>query len=54
MRFTFYSRQHVGGADQLVCVAKLVVPTEAVLPALALTAETIGVEGVRFVERLTN
>jgi hypothetical protein len=41
-RFTFFSRQHIGDREELVVVAKLVAPIEAVPPALMMAAKAIG------------
>lgn len=41
-RFVFYSKQHVGGRDEMVVVAKLVAPLEVVPPALIMAAKAIG------------
>lgn len=41
-RFTFYAKHHGDGGDELVVVAKLVAPMEAVPPALFLAARAIG------------
>jgi hypothetical protein len=41
-RFTFFAKHHGDGGDELVVVAKLVAPMEAVPPALFLAARAIG------------
>ena len=41
-RFTFFARQHVGDHEELIVVAKLVAPLEAVPPALIMAAKAIG------------
>lgn len=41
-RFTFFARQTIGGKEELVVVAKLVTPLEAVPPALVMAAKAVG------------
>lgn len=41
-RFTLYAKQRVGNGEELVIVAKIVMPLEAVPPALALAAKAVG------------
>ena len=41
-RFTFYAKHHCEGADEMVVVAKLIAPMEAVPPALLMAAKAIG------------
>lgn len=41
-RFTFFARQHCEGVEELVTVAKLIAPMEAVPPALFMAARAIG------------
>jgi hypothetical protein len=53
-RFTFYTRQHVGERDELIVSAKIVMPMEAVPPALAMTAKMVGYDAVRFVAKAVN
>lgn len=47
LRFTFHSRQHVGGVEVLVVVAKLVAPMEAVGPAALAALKAVGVSIVK-------
>lgn len=41
-RFTFFAKRHIGDSEELVAVAKLVAPAEAVPPALLLAARAVG------------
>lgn len=48
-RFTFYTKQHIGDREELVVTARLVVPMEAVPPAVQMTAKAVGFEVVKFI-----
>lgn len=52
LRFTFHSRQHIGGAEVLVVVAKLVAPKEAVGPAALAALKAVGVSIVKDMVKL--
>lgn len=46
-RFSFFARQQIGDREELVLVAKLIAPMEAVPPALTMAAKAVGVEMVK-------
>jgi hypothetical protein len=41
-RFTFYARRHAADGEEVVVVAKLICPIEAVPPAILLAAKAVG------------
>jgi hypothetical protein len=41
-RFTFYAKHHGEAGDEMVIVAKLIAPMEAIPPALLMAAKAIG------------
>jgi hypothetical protein len=45
-RFVFFTRQKVGGRDELIVVARLVAPMEAVPPAVFMAMKAIGLSFV--------
>jgi hypothetical protein len=47
LRFTFFAKQHHGGVEDWLVVAKLVVPAAAVPPALLLAARAVGMPLLR-------
>lgn len=52
LRFVFYSRQHIGDRDELIVVARLVLPMEAVGPAALAALKAVGVSIVRDMAKL--
>lgn len=41
-RFIFHCKQHIGDREELVVVAKLIAPLEAVPPAMMMAARAVG------------
>lgn len=41
-RFTFFAKRHGANGEELIAVAKLVAPCEAVPPALIMAAKAVG------------
>lgn len=52
LRFVFYAQQHIGGRDEMIVVARLVLPMEAVGPAAMAALKAVGVSIVRDMTKL--